>query len=176
MDYPLAKEQATLALLVQEGRRALEALKAEEENYLAQRELDATKRITDALVASQEALKATAEYAEVFHVMNKEAERILAELKTAKEETQKAKAELKRSTKEAREALDAKTKELERFAHEVNLQRLSLEGEIAEQKMRKEIIKSEQAKLDDKRNMLGITIKVLKDKGLWGKQYGTEIE
>jgi len=151
MDHSFAQEQARLALAVQEGRRALDALKAEKEAFLKNREVEATDRIARVLEQAKEAVKETDEYFHIVEQMQKEATAITEQLVSAKYSMQEQRRDFEQKTTEARNILEKKTKELEQFVATTRLERVKLEGMLDRLGVERSLLKKEQKKIDDDR-------------------------
>jgi hypothetical protein len=144
MDFALAKEQVALSLLIQEGRRELDALKAEKDTFIQEREVEASARVTKALEASKDAVKETDRYVETVEGMIEDAQQIAKDIKISRTTLQEERREFARMSETARLQLDGKGKELELFSTKVQVEKMKLDGVVAELNLARSALAREQ--------------------------------
>lgn len=175
MDLILAQELAKLSLAIQDSRREFAELQAEKEQFLVERELDANKRVEEALRLAKNAIKETEQYVELIGALTQSAESVTEQIVESKKRMQEDRRALNKKTEDARKLLDAKGRELELSVALMREEKMRLNGLIDTVRIEQAKLQDEQRKTDDKRKMLAVAIKVAKQKGVWQKQLETEI-
>lgn len=170
MDYELAKEQAALALLIQESRREIEALKAEKDAFLKEREEDVLLRVVETLDRARGLIEETNGYAAILEAMRKEAENILSELQSSKVLLQEGRRDFKQRTEEIHTLLSSKAMEMEMLAASAREEKARLNGLLDSLRLERSALEKEQKKVDEDRGKLRAAFKV------WQKQKETKIE
>jgi len=170
MDYPLAKEQAVLSLLIQEARREMESLKIEKELFLQEREGEAVARVVRALDEAKGMVEETKEYIEAVNKLRQEAENILSELKSSKEFMQEARRDFKNKSKETTELLSKRAVEMQEVTASIQLEKVRLNGLLESLRSERKMLADEQKKVDDDRGKLKAAMQI------WQKQKETITE
>jgi hypothetical protein len=170
VDYDLAQEQVKLTLAIQDARRELQELQNDKEAFLLQREQETTERVTKALQAASDAVKETSGYVASVQQMVKEANHITEEVKILRTGLQEERRAFHARCEEAREQLDAKAKELDALSITIRLEKMKLDGEVAQVQMARSALSDEQKKVDDDRGKLRAAIQI------WRKQSETKTE
>lgn len=166
MEHELAQELARTSLAIQDARREFDTLKAEKDAWLVQREQDALQRVTDVLENAKEAVEETKSYAHIVEQLRQGAEAMKNQIIEARTSLQTQRHQFDEQTKKVRESIDVKAREAEEFLEKAKIERMRLDGLLDSVRLERTALQREQEKVTKDRQMLGIALKVLKEKSL----------